>query len=367
MCLRLFTPQSVNKCSHRFVGPVKWGVFRCERSWVARMGGGGLWRTVRGDIGEVRRQCVWCWALCCGMKWLHGGFQVRDIAGVCCEMFVLAFAPGAVHFDVGNVYRAKHRAKEIAVHGVRWRFVQPWFGVMLVWVLCIGCTRTSSTEGKVGTTEEKPLSEAKTSAVESENMKASVPDFTPLVSLLETAQNAKAGAVLLLGSAQVPLYLQGLSSWPQEHVAKEVRVEGTLTYKSEYLPEAKVSDRGAISQGVAPGASGQWVFETHSVTTEIREPEAVPFALLQQAWPKYNQCLGSIASVLSRAKDTESASEFCVGTEVKTQGDSLVFALWHQDSFLPNNKNVLGNPGGQSRNAFCSASSMKFQKFLFWQ
>lgn len=75
------------------------------------------------------------------------------------------------------------------------------------------------------------------------------------VRLSGLARDAKGGAVLLLDGA--PLYLAGLQSWPSEVHGKAVAVGGKLVEK-QYLPEATVDARGAISQG-ARGT--QWVLE----------------------------------------------------------------------------------------------------------
>jgi hypothetical protein len=67
------------------------------------------------------------------------------------------------------------------------------------------------------------------------------------VTLAGTARDAKGGAVLVLQGKE-PVYIDELPSWPEKLHGKKVKAKGTLRHR-QYLPEAKVDEKGAISQG----------------------------------------------------------------------------------------------------------------------
>lgn len=61
------------------------------------------------------------------------------------------------------------------------------------------------------------------------------------------AQNAKGGAVLI--TPDKVIYLKGWDSWPDDStLGKKVKVSGVLK-QEQYLQEAIVDEKGAISQG----------------------------------------------------------------------------------------------------------------------
>ena len=64
-----------------------------------------------------------------------------------------------------------------------------------------------------------------------------------------TARNAKGGAVILVDATEIPVYVEGLSSWDGTHLDwQRVAVSGTLRQK-KYIPDPAVDTDGAISQG----------------------------------------------------------------------------------------------------------------------
>ncbi len=71
-----------------------------------------------------------------------------------------------------------------------------------------------------------------------------------------TARNAKAGAVVVVEPDESPVYLSGLTEWPEGLDGKKVRVEGTLT-EQKWIPDP-VAPNGEISQGAE---GNQWVLE----------------------------------------------------------------------------------------------------------
>ena len=71
------------------------------------------------------------------------------------------------------------------------------------------------------------------------------------VRLVGIAENAKGGAVLLVGTS--PVYVAGKDSWPEAMRTKRVSLGGTLV-REQYLPVATVSPTGEVSQGTGGGS-----------------------------------------------------------------------------------------------------------------
>ncbi len=67
------------------------------------------------------------------------------------------------------------------------------------------------------------------------------------VTLEGTAQNSKAGAVLLLGTGNV-IWIRRKGSWDDTRVGKEITLTGILR-REKYIPNHMTSDDGGISQG----------------------------------------------------------------------------------------------------------------------
>lgn len=71
------------------------------------------------------------------------------------------------------------------------------------------------------------------------------------VRLVGIAENAKGGAVVLVGKS--PVYIAGKDSWPEAMRTKRVSLGGTLV-REQFLPVATVSPKGEVSQGTAGGS-----------------------------------------------------------------------------------------------------------------
>lgn len=71
------------------------------------------------------------------------------------------------------------------------------------------------------------------------------------VRLVGVAENAKGGAVVLVGKS--PVYIAGRDAWPEAMRTKRVSLGGTLV-NEQYLPVATVSPKGEISQGTSGGS-----------------------------------------------------------------------------------------------------------------
>ena len=64
--------------------------------------------------------------------------------------------------------------------------------------------------------------------------------------LIGTAKNAKAGAVLLVDGN--PIYIEGLAEWPEDLLDKQVRATGRLV-QEKFIPDPGPDKNGAYSQG----------------------------------------------------------------------------------------------------------------------
>ena len=62
-----------------------------------------------------------------------------------------------------------------------------------------------------------------------------------------TAKDAKSGAVLVT-EFDNPIYIEGLDSWPQKLLDKQVSVMGVLKLE-KFIPDPVIDENGAISQG----------------------------------------------------------------------------------------------------------------------
>jgi len=63
------------------------------------------------------------------------------------------------------------------------------------------------------------------------------------------AENAKGGAVVITDTMGV-VYLDGIDSWDEEVVGRDVVVKGEI-YHGKHIPDAVVDETGAISTGSA--------------------------------------------------------------------------------------------------------------------
>jgi hypothetical protein len=78
-------------------------------------------------------------------------------------------------------------------------------------------------------------------------------------------------------------------------------------------------------------------------------------------WPERAACLKAIAAAL------EDIEDFRVSFDERSKAKKAVFELWHRAAFKPENRVLLGNPGGQCRNAICDLESGTIERFLYWQ
>ena len=62
----------------------------------------------------------------------------------------------------------------------------------------------------------------------------------------------------------------------------------------------------------------------------------------------------------------EDPKEFSCQIETAANGE-LIFHLWHESAFLPENRNTAGNPGGKCRDVYYNPTQKKVVKTLGWQ
>lgn len=80
---------------------------------------------------------------------------------------------------------------------------------------------------------------------------------------------------------------------------------------------------------------------------------------------EYRQAAQDVAASLTQGGDDPAA--FHAEVEKTEEGQVLVFHLWHESAFLPENRNVAGNPGGKCRNVWYDVKQNKVIEALFWQ
>ncbi len=80
---------------------------------------------------------------------------------------------------------------------------------------------------------------------------------------------------------------------------------------------------------------------------------------------EYQEAARSVAASL--LEHGEIPKEFSADVESKDEGKILVFHLWHESAFEPQNRHAVGNPGGKCRDVKYDVTRCKVTKTLFWQ
>lgn len=80
---------------------------------------------------------------------------------------------------------------------------------------------------------------------------------------------------------------------------------------------------------------------------------------------KYRDAARVVAEELRR--DQVNPSAFYARVEASKEPDVLIFHLWHEAAFRPENLYTLGNPGGQCRDFYYDLKLKKVTKKLFWK
>jgi hypothetical protein len=104
-----------------------------------------------------------------------------------------------------------------------------------------------------------------------------------------------------------------------------------------------------------------------AVSCALAWAQARPPALTDSAalLPEHRAAAAAVATFLTQKG--ENPKEFFAKIERAPSGKELVFHLWHQTAFEPQNRNVVGNPGGKNRDVYFDISSGTVSRMLFWQ
>jgi hypothetical protein len=97
-------------------------------------------------------------------------------------------------------------------------------------------------------------------------------------------------------------------------------------------------------------------------------PEAIGAVQLtnRSAFPEWQrEALDQVSHSL--ISSGENPSEFYAVVQERASEHVLEFALWHSTAFLPENQNVLGNPGGRCRSVEVDLVTRKVVRTLMWQ
>jgi hypothetical protein len=98
-------------------------------------------------------------------------------------------------------------------------------------------------------------------------------------------------------------------------------------------------------------------------TASRRENQAPP--LLSAAASKFSEAVLHVSAKLK--EEGEDPSEFHAEIEEKDGGAVLVFRLTHKDTFLPKNRNVIGNPSGKDREIRFDTRTRAASRSSFYQ
>ncbi len=104
-----------------------------------------------------------------------------------------------------------------------------------------------------------------------------------------------------------------------------------------------------------------------SVTAPSSQPraKATPLANIDAFAPEYREAARTVTATLE--ENGEKAEEFYADVETGEDGQVMVFHLWHESAFEPENRNVSGNPGGKCRDMRYDVGQRKVMQTLFWQ
>ena len=111
---------------------------------------------------------------------------------------------------------------------------------------------------------------------------------------------------------------------------------------------------------------GQSCEQSQPAGDKVLTPETVGAASLiklEDIAPSFRDA-ASVAATALRATG-EAPQEFFV--EIEETPDAVVLHLWHKDAFLPENANVIGNPGGKCRDMYYDPEARTITKTLLWQ
>lgn len=80
---------------------------------------------------------------------------------------------------------------------------------------------------------------------------------------------------------------------------------------------------------------------------------------------RYQYAAKAVASIL--VGEQEEPKEFRAEIEEKEEGEVLVFHLWHDSAYSPENDRVIGNPGGKCRDIIYDVKTSEASRSMLWQ
>jgi hypothetical protein len=94
-------------------------------------------------------------------------------------------------------------------------------------------------------------------------------------------------------------------------------------------------------------------------------PKPIPLVKVDAFAAEHREAVRTVAASL--AENGEKAEEFYADVEPKAGGRILLFHLWHESAFEPQNRDAPGNPGGKCRDVEYDVRQRRVSQSLFWQ
>jgi hypothetical protein len=95
----------------------------------------------------------------------------------------------------------------------------------------------------------------------------------------------------------------------------------------------------------------------------LDEPKPPSLAKADLFPARHREAVRNVGAYL--AKQGEAADHFYA--TVEQQEKLVVFHLWHESAFLPENRGAAGNPGGKCRDVWYDPENRSVVKVLWWQ
>jgi hypothetical protein len=126
---------------------------------------------------------------------------------------------------------------------------------------------------------------------------------------------------------------------------------------------AVVASLIVIALLAAAGCSGKR--DDASTASAVSRQETEKPSLLSAMASKNPDAVRQVSAKLK--EEGEDPSKFHTRIEEKDGGSILVFRLFHEDTFLSKNRNVVGNPSGKDREILFDSRTGKASRSSFYQ
>jgi hypothetical protein len=100
-------------------------------------------------------------------------------------------------------------------------------------------------------------------------------------------------------------------------------------------------------------------------STDPRPFKPVALANIDAFPAEYREAVQTVAGSL--AENGERPEQFYADVQPEEDGQILIFHLWHESAFEPQNRGVAGNPGGKCRDVQYDGRQRRVTQSLFWQ